>query len=65
MLQEEERLEPSLSADKQDYTVSGTLGDQTYTLEVRSTRGGGSEEIRTCRALESAGCVDGSWEPSD
>lgn len=65
LLQEEETLEPSLSADKQGYTVSGTLGDQTYTLEVKSAQGGGSEEIRTCSALESAGCVDGSWEPRD
>lgn len=62
LFQTETELEPALEVSRNGYTVTGTMGDQTYSLEVERIDEGTTEE-RTCSAAETAGCLAGEWEP--
>jgi hypothetical protein len=63
LLQEERDLSPRLAADGDEYTVSGQIASEAFTLEVER-RGGETVETRTCSASAEAGCVDGAWSPT-
>lgn len=63
-LQENETIESTLiRPSKNEYSISGRLGDEEYELEV--TRSGETvQEIRTCDVSGPVDrCVDGTWEP--
>jgi hypothetical protein len=61
IFEQEQSLEPTLTADRNGFTVEGDLGDQSFSLRATRTPGGELEEERTCRGAAAAGCEDGSW----
>lgn len=65
ILQETEEVAAELTREREDtYTISGRLGDESYTLEV-SRQAGSVEQTRTCDVSGPvAACVDGSWDPT-
>lgn len=60
-LQDEKTIESSLSAEGNQFTVTGKIDSESYTLEVIRSKSGQLEETRTCRASVAAGCNDGEW----
>lgn len=65
VLQETESVEADLTRPaKDEYTISGRLGDESYTLEV-SRQGDSVQQTRTCDVSGPVDrCVDETWEPS-